>query len=659
MVFSAAAGAIVVRELPDLAKKLYGGPRADQRPLVAVADIANSTGEPELNVLSGLLIVSLEQSRRLGVLTRSRFADLARQVAHVEPERIDEILGRDIARRAKVKALLVVGVHRLGSKYVVEMRAIDPERDRYLFTVKEESPGKEGLLAVIDRLSERTRRELGDEPSEEIDASRIAVGEALTMNLEAYQHYVRGLDLNAHYGEFASAVKEWRRALELDPNLATAHRMLAYALGWYNRPAEAAAHARAALASAARMPEKDRTIVLAMDALDKDDRAKAIHLAEQLAARYPDDKTSQFVAAQVLSGAGELQRAEAAFRRALQLDAGYICALGDFARLLDDSGRVAEAIRFARAGVAARPTAANTAILAWATATGGNVEEAVALAREAIRLDGGASLFVPFWTYQVLAYVGRPDEAERELRRLSLQGATDEERGAGSLWLASLQANLGKRQDALRALSALPPTGPVLRAQVLGIGWPRLQAIEALQFVRSLEQAYWLAPELAFRGDFVAAARTASKLSEGSPPQALYRALLLEHENRREESIEALRTIAAAAVRPPTRFFEAQVLYLLGEVLLAADRPAEAIEAMKPLRGINTTWGGWFEVAENWPRAVLVRAQAYERLGQISDAVGELDGLLATWKNADPDLPLLADARAMRARLGPIAAVAR
>jgi len=40
-----------------------------------------------------------------------------------------------------------------------------------------------------------------------------------------------------------------------------------------------------------------------------------------------------------------------------------------------------------------------------------------------------------------------------------------------------------------------------------------------------------------------------------------------------------------------------------------------------------------------------------EQLGRSADAVRELDGVIAYWREADPDLPLLVEAKATRARL--------
>ena len=51
------------------------------------------------------------------------------------------------------------------------------------------------------------------------------------------------------------------------------------------------------------------------------------------------------------------------------------------------------------------------------------------------------------------------------------------------------------------------------------------------------------------------------------------------------------------------------------------------------------------------PRARLLSARSLERLGERDEALREVDRLLALWKSADADLPELAEARALRARL--------
>ena len=48
----------------------------------------------------------------------------------------------------------------MGDAFVVEMRAIDPLHDEYAFTVSDRASGKAGVIDLVDRLGETTRRKL-------------------------------------------------------------------------------------------------------------------------------------------------------------------------------------------------------------------------------------------------------------------------------------------------------------------------------------------------------------------------------------------------------------------------------------------------------------------------------------------------------------------
>ncbi len=60
-----------------------------------------------------------------------------------------------------------------------------------------------------------------------------------------------------------------------------------------------------------------------------------------------------------------------------------------------------------------------------------------------------------------------------------------------------------------------------------------------------------------------------------------------------------------------------------------------------------------FLVFRSWtyPRSLYLLARCHEELGQRKEARAAIEKLLAMWKDADPDLPLLGEARALRARL--------
>ena len=131
------------------------------RPTVAVADFVNETGEKELDSISGLLITSLEQGTQLRVLTRGRMVDVLKQLGKEQVDRIDEPLAREVGKETRANALLLASIRKLGDAYVVEMRALDPLHDEYIFTVGDRAAGKGAVFELVDRLGAATRKRLG------------------------------------------------------------------------------------------------------------------------------------------------------------------------------------------------------------------------------------------------------------------------------------------------------------------------------------------------------------------------------------------------------------------------------------------------------------------------------------------------------------------
>jgi TolB-like protein len=171
-----------------------GEEAAGDRIPVAVADFNNQTKEDELDGLSGMLITSLEQSRHLSVLTRSRMFDVLKLMGKGNVDRIDESLGREISRQANVGALVIATISKFDQLFVIDMKVLDPEKNEYILTVKEQAEGKSSIPGIIDKLAEQTRLGLKERKAD-VDANTQKVAEMTTPSMEAYQEYFSGEEL--------------------------------------------------------------------------------------------------------------------------------------------------------------------------------------------------------------------------------------------------------------------------------------------------------------------------------------------------------------------------------------------------------------------------------------------------------------------------------
>ena len=630
-------------------------PAPAERVNVAVADFTNESGDSELDGLSGMLITSLEQSRRLTVLSRSRMIDVLRQLGREDAAHIDEPLAREIGRRTGVRALLIGSIRRFEGIYSLELRALDPQQDAYLFGVQEKGSGKGSIPALIDRLSEQTRQRLREGP-EEVRSSAVKVAEAVTPSIEAYQHYFLGLDClerpSRHPSHPRGCLEELRRAVGIDPGFALAWFQLSMA-GWEELlpAAEDRGHAiDQALRLADRVPPKERTLMRAWKShLDGDD-ARAVALCREVTSAFPEDKQALYLAGDILWHREDLAGAIPYLDRVLKLDPTFEFALDHLSYALAVLGRREELAVWMRTWAAIAPVQPVLRALVQGHLGLGEGPAAVATARRALQLGSGERALADLARAQF--FEGDYAAVESELRA----------RGPGlslvqRFFLAHALAAQGRRAEALRVLDAVarnPPDGEALRdvrfvraVHLVGDGDAAGVWAEAEWLVRhdGAELAARLATPLAVLGDLAHARRLADRAAPGSPSRQISLAVLDWKEGRRASARARLQALERRFPLPRGGIAPA---FLRAEVAAQEGLDADVVEALRALEGLPLQgyWTSWAH-----PRRLYLLAISLERLGRRDEARAQVDRLLRLWSRADPGLPLLAQARALKARL--------
>ena len=630
-------------------------PVAADRLAVSVADLSNETGEADLDGLSGLIITALEQSRGLQVLTRSRMGDVLRQLGREEAPRIDEPLAREIGRRAGTRAILVGSIRKFERTYSLELRALDPAADKYLFALREQGVGKESIPGIVDRLSARAREHLRDEP-EEIRSSMVKVAEAVTPNLEAYQHYFVGVDCMDRPSRYPThprgCLEEFHKAVAIDPG---------FALAWFQilerRLGRARARRRGPRCRDGRgaPPRRPRST----QGADAHPRVGGPSRREgrRRPLRLPrgDERIPRRQARPLRGRRSSWHRSDHAtaipyLESVLRLDPTFEFALDHLSFSLAVLGRRDELAEWVRSWSAMAPTPAVLRALVRGQLGLGDAPAAAAIARRALEMSPTEyTLRALAWA---LAFSGDYETLEAELssRETTL---TPVLRYA----LAHARAAQGRRAEALRMLDAMAANAPddvvrrdvrLVRAQLFaGDGdaagvWAEAKALLSVDPRR----AGLLAPYLAWLGDLVHARELASHLVDRSSQYQLFAAAVDWREGRHAlaranlEALESRDPLPVEAMIAPA--------FLRAEVAADEGLDAEAVDALRRFQRLpfQPYWRSWA-----YPRSLFLLARSLERLGKRDEARAELDRLLRLWAHADQDLPLLDDARALKARL--------
>ncbi len=631
LLVGAAVAALAMRQEPL-------APR-DGTIVVAVADFANQTGEPNLDGMSGLLITSLEQSQRLRVLTRGRLIELMRETGKPDAPRIDESAARAVGRRAGVRALLLASIRKLGTTYAAELRAVDPRKDEYLFTVRDEADTANGLLPLIDRLSERTRIALS-EPDAEVKASDVNVAEAVTDNLEAYRHYFKAKDLQSRY-DLKGAVAELRQAVEIDPRFALARAELAN-LGYFSGAAtriEARDTLRRATQEASGIPDKEGRLIRMLAAFF--DGKFAVSRTEVRAAmgRYPEDRDVAITGAELLVGSGYYEDAALALEKAVRLAPDWDVLRFDQVLVLNHVGRSREALAMAEALAARRKTSMARAVLGVARFMAGDVDRGIT-ALEASGAEGGIAVQV--FLAEGLAALGRTSEALQVAGEIADPVAVADVRAQVLAFAGRLREGIESKDAAARQPGADVAFNRQSAAWYLTAAGRLPEARKRVaqgDFFVSLDGL-----TLATLGDEQRLGELLGQMGPDAGSEVRFlRAVSAYQAGQRETALAELRALDRGVV--------SFVPYFHGLVAAEAGQDDEAVQALR--RFIRVAFWGSDAYQAPWfaARARLVMARSLERLGRRDEARTVLDQALMAWKDADADLPLLGELRALREQL--------
>jgi len=604
-------------------------PLPEGRLLIAVADTANAPGEHDLDDLSSLLQTALEQSRRLSVIARSRLLNLLSHAGGGGPERLDGKRASEAARRAEAAALLVPAVRRLGDGYEVEIRGVDPKRDRTLLAVREWTAGKGALPDVLDRLSDEIRTHLQEDPAD-ANTGRLRLAQVIPANTEAWRLHAEAMRLWSENKE-DEATSAWTRALETDPEFPLAHIWLAEATFWTDRDASRR-HLDAASRHLDRLPPKERLLVEAKQAQFEMRTGDAVALWDRVIAGWPQDPVAHVEAARiVLAYWADLRVARPYLEQALALAALPQNTAVEFAVSL---GRLDEALERARRWVADAPGVDSLATLVRVHRLRGETTPAMEAARRLVAL--GAPHQYVFWTFVEADALKELEDAYPPIKSRYL-----------------VLALHGRRREALAEYDAgaPPPTAPRTtramhhnrRADFLswdgdadGV-WRGIEEQLRLGVSTAMCSSY----SLAWAGDLERAERLFGLwpgLDARNICVRLYWAIRDWRRGERERALQALTEMSG----------HSSVVYFRGELLAEMGREREAVDTLREFRRspqVN------FEPSLPFPRSLYVEAAALERLGERDEAMRVVDRLLRMWKHADPDIPTLRQAKALRARL--------
>lgn len=294
-------------------------PALTERDSILLSDFVNTTGDAAFDgTLKQALAVQLEQSPYLNIFPEDRIRETLRYMSRSPDERLTESVAREICQREDIKAVLNGSIAAIGSHYVVAIEAVNCSTGESLGREQREAASKEQVLTELGAAARSLRARLGESLAS-IRKFDAPIEKATTSSLEALRAYTEGIKQNSA-GAYRQAVPFLQKAIELDPNFAQAYR----ALGVVYSNLQQVRLAREAIVKAYelrdRVSEPERLSITAryVDSV-LGDMAKGIETYELWKQTYPRDHTAWNNLGVLYNGMGQHEMALPQFQEAVRL----------------------------------------------------------------------------------------------------------------------------------------------------------------------------------------------------------------------------------------------------------------------------------------------------------------------------------------------------
>jgi len=624
--------------------------RLTEKDTIVVADFANSTGDAVFDeTLKQALSVALNQSPFLNVLSESKVAATLQMMSRPAGAKLTPEVARELCQRAGSKAYFAGSIASLGSQYVLGLKAVNCQSGDPLAEEQVTAASKEKVLEALGEAASKLRGELGESLAT-VQKFDVPLAQATTSSLEALKAYSLGNKAQDEKGPVA-ALPYHQRAIELDLNFATGYRAVGLDYFGLSELGRASEYFTKAFQLREHASEREKLAITAdyyqnvTGELDK-----AAHTYQEEIESYPRDSRAHLDLGNVYTSQGQYERAAESYRQSLRLAPDNQGPYGDLVNSLISLQRFDETRQIVHEAQARKLDIVLLHSALYALAFLGADSAAMAEQQQ--------------W------YAGKPD-----YESFGLALASDTEAYAGHVAKAR---ELTKRavDSAIRADSkengAISQTIAAQREAAYGNpAEARQSAAEALKLAPTSQGAE-LEAALAFAmaGDTARAESLAQDVGKRFPLDtqmqslwlpAIQGQLALDKKNP-ATALTALQAASSISIELGQIGFVMNIsclypTYVRGEAYLAAGQgSAAAAEFQKILDHSGIVWNCWTGALAHLGVARANASQSRTSQGADADAarvraLAAYKDFLTLWKDADPNIPILKEAKAEYAKL--------
>ncbi len=618
-------------------------PKLTGKDTIVLADFDNKTGDPDFDdTLRQGLSVALQQSPFLSLISDRQVQQTLALMGKPKDARLTPETATQICERTGSAAVLEGSIARLGSQYVLGLRANNCTSGDLVDQEQVQVPRREDVLNALTQIARKFRTGVGESLAT-VEKHSTPLADATTPSLDALKAYSTALKVDNSAGDAAS-IPFYRRAVEIDPRFAMAYAALGLAYSGIGESSLSAESTTKAWQLRERVSDPEKFFVdFTYHRQVTGNLEKAYQTLETWFQTYPrgeDPSALDLLAGISTNGTGRFERAIEAAQQKLAADPNFIYGYSNLASSYFFLDGFSEAGRTLQQASAHKLESPEFLVLQFNIASlqgdRDQMDRLTALAKG----EPGAEHGLAHEQALALARSGRL-QAARRFSSHAVDSAVEE----------------GYREKAASYLAARAVWEAVY-------GQPaeaKTSALAGLKLSSGRDVEYAAGLALAFSGDTPRSEALAADLEKRFPEDTfakftyvpVLRALAALAGGRPADSIERLQTTITYELAVNGLNWNGLTLgglhsaYVRGESFLATRRHAEAAAEFQKLLDHR----GLVGLDPIGPMARLQLARALAASGDRPRSAAVYSDLLTIWKNADPGIHLVQQARAESAHL--------
>jgi len=658
-------------------------PGSSDKPTLAIMYFKNKTGDANLNIwntaLQDLLIADLIQSRHIRVISGDRLYSIMKQLNLLEVESYSSEDLKEVVVQGGASHILQGILTRAGDEYRINVTLQEAGSMDLIDSERVEGKGEESFYTMVDELTRRIKASFKlseEEIATDIDEN---VGKITTSSTEAYKYYIEGMNA-AQRGEDRQGIALMEKALDIDPEFAMAYLATARMYGGLFIHREKEKYYQKAFELSDRLPGRERYIIQGDFYRQSGRILEAIEAYKKLVELYPEDIAGNIRLADTYSSIEEWDLARERYEMLIQNKSESISVYTGLSHGYKVQGlydKAREYLDYYLNNISDDDNDSIHFLLALNYTCEGKLDLAL------IEVDKALALNSNYFNYfmlkgDVFHFKGDLNRAEEEYRRLlEMEAKISHAMSFGKL--ATLYVLQGKFEEAKRNCRQVIEIGEKIKEKgwsasfIAYLGYLYLKSGNPAEALKKFEEGENLAAEvnnsmwqrvnLYFKGlaylamDSIDNAQDVAQELKEIIQKGQNRKLIREYDHlagmielEKENFPQAIEYFREALSLLPSQYHNISGIgnehaFYHDSLALAYHKIGELDKAKEEYERITRLTTGRLYYGDVYAKSFYMLGKIYEKKGWEGKAIEQYEKFLDLWKDADPGIAEVDEAR--------------